>query len=249
MPFTLRLVLELAHRLPAQSVGLGLHGLVYRRLAATDQVVASALHQERGQPQVPAAFSLRHRFGANGLVFCDLNLLDESRLEVFAQAFAVGTPFGEAGEALLGQIVDVHLSGVRYEDMLRFALCTPAPTWVEVDFQSCTTSKHENRVLREPLGEQLWNGLRARWMAHSPVPEFVLETRFDLEFASEPELYDAWIQVPKRTVRGWVGRAAYRVQGAPEDRRVAAVLAHFAEFAGVGQYVAFGAGNVQVRVS
>jgi CRISPR/Cas system endoribonuclease Cas6 (RAMP superfamily) len=248
MPFTLHLGLNLTTQPEAPALGLGLHGMIYRQLGQLDPDLAGVLHQERGRPHVPAAFSMRLRSRADDGIACEINLLDEALLEPFVQAFTVGLQFGGGDERLQGEIDDVYLSGLRYEDMIRYALSAPAPNRVELHFQTCTAIRHDNRPLRSPVGLHLWNGMRARWLTHSPFPEFAFESEYELEFLEPPELDTDSIRVPQRTAHGFVGRASYEIIGHPEARRIAGTLARFAEFSGVGQHVAFGGGNVLARI-
>jgi hypothetical protein len=248
MPFTLHLGLDLTTQPEAPALGLGLHGMIYRQLEQLNPALAGVLHQERGRPHVPAAFSMRLRSRADGGTACEINILDEALLEPFGQAFTVGLKFGESDERVQGEIYDVHLSGLRYEDMIRYALNAPAPNWVELHFQTCTAIRHDNKPLHSPVGLHLWNGMRARWMTHSPFPEFAFESDYGLEFLEPPELEIDSIRVPQRTAHGFIGRASYKIIGEPEAQRIAGTLARFAEFSGVGQHVAFGGGSVLARI-
>jgi CRISPR/Cas system endoribonuclease Cas6 (RAMP superfamily) len=248
MPFTLYLDLNLEHRPETIGLGLGLHGMIYRQLGKLNPNLSSSLHQERGQPHQPAAFSLYIQQEKQDQVVCAVNILDETLLEPFVQTFTRGVEFGSTQDQLQGEIIDVHLSGLRYEDLIRLALAAPVPNQVELQFLSCTTLRHNNTQLHSPIGLHVWNGLRSRWVTHSPFPEFAFETEYMLAFLEPPDLTRDWLRVPHRTADGFIGWAGYEVLGHPEARRIAGALARFAEFSGVGQYVAFGAGNVRATI-
>jgi CRISPR/Cas system endoribonuclease Cas6 (RAMP superfamily) len=248
MPFTLQLAIELETPPPPQGIGLGLHGMIYNQLRSVTPSIADTIHQERGQPHVPSAFSLGWRIAQSGTVFCQVHLLNEALLEPFTEALHTKYVFGEDTDHLRGEIVDTHLSGVRYEDLIRFTAITQPPQFIEMEFHTCTTSRHDNQTLNEPKGTHLWNGLRARWCTHSPFKELLEHSDFQLEYAEEPELQQSSIRIPQRIAHGWEGRALYEVIGSADDRRAAGLLAQFAEYSGVGQYVAYGAGNVRIRI-
>jgi CRISPR-associated endoribonuclease Cas6 len=123
------------------------------------------------------------------------------------------------------------------------SFCQVPPTeTIALKFLSPTSFKQSQTIQPFPLPELVFGNLLRRWNIFAPV-----ELQFpNLEWQGVVSAYN----LKTRTLSlngtaeiGTTGWVRYRFND-PEQAKVATILAHFAEFAGVGRKTAMGMGQV-----
>ncbi|HYW22074.1 MAG TPA: CRISPR-associated endoribonuclease Cas6 [Nodularia sp. (in: cyanobacteria)] len=105
------------------------------------------------------------------------------------------------------------------------------------------TSFKQNQVIQPfPLPELVFGSLLRRWNIFAP-PELHFSQIEWNAFISAFELKTSALKMENKTEIGAEGWVRYRFLD-PEQSRIATILAHFAEFAGVGRKTAMGMGQV-----
>jgi CRISPR-associated endoribonuclease Cas6 len=218
-----------------EDLGGAIRALVFKWLATADAALASRLHQHHCPPFTVAVQSN----ASDGLVL-RITLLQRELLapllwglrdDLGREILLVGVP------CRLGKWVDIAHK-FSFE-----ALCQVPPTEViSLKFVSPTSFKQSQTIQPFPLPELVFGNLLRRWNTFAPV-----ELQFpNLEWSGVVSAYNLKTRTKSLNgtaeigTTGWV---RYRFND-PEQVKVATILAHFAELAGVGRKTAMGMGRV-----
>jgi CRISPR-associated endoribonuclease Cas6 len=129
-----------------------------------------------------------------------------------------------------------------YEDLAKIS---QAHDQIELQFLSPTSFKQGSQIIQPfPLPELVFNGLLRRWNVFAPP-----SLRFQLtEWQGMIAAYDLKTQALKMKADeiGSIGWIRYEFPN-PEQARIATILAHFAQFAGIGRKTAMGMGQVRLK--
>jgi CRISPR-associated endoribonuclease Cas6 len=218
-----------------QDLGGAIRALVFNWLATADASLASRLQRDNCPPFTVAVQSS----GSDGLLL-RITLLQRELLapllwglrdDLGSEVLLADIP------CRLGKWLDIaHKSSFE-------SLCQVPPTEViSLKFLSPTSFKQSQTIQPFPLPELVFGNLLRRWNTFAPV-----ELQFpNLEWQSVVSAYN----LKTRTLTlngtaeiGTTGWVRYRFND-PEQAKVATILAHFAEFAGVGRKTAMGMGQV-----
>jgi CRISPR-associated endoribonuclease Cas6 len=120
----------------------------------------------------------------------------------------------------------------------------PSQSRLELEFQTPTSFKQQNIIQPFPLPELVFGGLLRRWNTFAQE-----NLKFDkTEWQGMIAAYDLKTQALKMKADeiGSIGWIRYEFPN-PEQARIATILAHFAEYAGVGRKTAMGMGQVRLK--
>lgn len=128
----------------------------------------------------------------------------------------------------------------------------PSQSQLELEFQTPTSFKQQNIIQPFPLPELVFGGLLRRWNTFAPAelkfdsPQETLRER--AEWQGMIAAYDLKTKAIKMKVDeiGSIGWIRYEFPN-PQQARIATILAHFAEFAGIGRKTAMGMGQVRLK--
>ena len=212
-----------------QDLGGAIRALVFNWLATADASLASRLQRDNCPPFTVAVQSS----GSDGLLL-RITLLQRELLapllwglrdDLGSEVLLADIP------CRLGKWLDIaHKSSFE-------SLCQVPPTEViSLKFLSPTSFKQSQTIQPFPLPELVFGNLLRRWNTFAPV-----ELQFpNLEWQGVVSAYN----LKTRTLTlngtaeiGTTGWVRYRFND-PEQAKVATILAHFAEFAGVGRKTA-----------
>lgn len=230
----LQIALSFAAPLP-RDLGGAIRALVFNWLATADAALASRLHQHNCPP-----FTVAVQSNASDGLFLRITLLQRELLAPLL--WGLRDDLGR--EILLADIPCRLGKWVNIAHKSSFeALCQVHPTEViALKFVSPTSFKQSQTIQPFPLPELIFGNLLRRWNAFAPV-----ELQFpNLEWSgvvSAFNLKTRTTSVNGTAEIGTTGWVRYRFND-PEQTQVATILAHFAEFAGVGRKTAMGMGRV-----
>lgn len=259
MPTWIRVQLRLQNP-PPHIEGFAVRAAIYDCLRQYDPERAGELHEERKKP---VGLSLLPQRRA-GVVECRARLLDDALLSWFLQALGLGRPFGQAGGEdevpyLVGQVYGVALERqVSYEELYAQAMSLH-PEGARLRFLSPTAVTSGGQTWDRPIPVLIWGGLASRWKQHAPkelrVPESFWEWCRDKLKCGMYDVRPAMARLgngQKPPLEGFVGLGLFkwplRDEADLEMARWGALLALFAEYAGIGAKTSYGCGEVEVRL-
>ncbi|WP_084639562.1 CRISPR system precrRNA processing endoribonuclease RAMP protein Cas6 [Geitlerinema sp. PCC 9228] len=121
----------------------------------------------------------------------------------------------------------------------------PPQETITLRFLSPTSFKQQGNIQPFPLPELVFGSLLRRW--HQLAPRSLQLPEVDWEgCVSALNVKTKTCQLNRTPQIGCVGWVSYRFHD-PEQARVATILAHFAQFAGVGRKTAFGMGQTILK--
>ena len=221
-----------------QDLGGVIRALVFNWLTTADAALASQLQRDNCPPFTVAVQSS----GSDGLLL-RITLLQRELLapllwglrdDLGSEVLLADIP------CRLGKWVDIAHKG-SFE-----SLCQVPPTdAIVLEFLSPTSFKQNQLIQPFPLPELVFGNLLRRWNTFAPV-----ELQFPaLEWQSVVSAYN--LKTRTLTLNGMAeigttGWVRYRFNDT-QQTKVATILAHFAEFAGVGRKTGMGMGQVRIR--
>jgi CRISPR-associated endoribonuclease Cas6 len=216
------------------SMGRAIHALFFQWMSAADPILAEQLHQ---QHQLPFTLSL----SPGSRPKLRISLLQKQLL----------TPLLLGLDKALG--TEIHLADVPCQvghaiDMIQtnyfkqLAQTTPQEV-IELRFLSPTSFKQGRLVQPFPLPELVFAGLLRRWNLFAPEALHFPSVTWQ-GLVSAFNLKTHALKMEGGAEIGSVGWVRYRFPD-PEQAKIAAILAHFACFAGVGRKTTMGMGQVQ----
>jgi CRISPR-associated endoribonuclease Cas6 len=220
----------------SQDLGGAIRALVFNWLATADAALASRLQRDNCPP-----FTVAVQSNSSG---CLLKITLLQRELLAPLLWGLRDDLG--GEILLADIpcrlgkwVDItHKSSFE-------SLCQAPPTEaILLEFLSPTSFKQNQLIQPFPLPELVFGSLLRRWNAFAPV-----ELQFpSLEWQGVVSAYN--LKTRSQSLNGTkeigaMGWVKYRFPDT-QQARIAAVMAGFAEFAGVGRKTAMGMGQVRI---
>jgi CRISPR-associated endoribonuclease Cas6 len=138
-----------------------------------------------------------------------------------------------------------HNSAAQFSTYEDLAKISKAHDRIELQFLSPTSFKQGSQIIQPfPLPELVFNGLLRRWNVFAPPA-----LRFQVvEWQGMIAAYDLKTQALKMKADeiGSIGWIRYEFPN-PEQARIATILAHFAEYAGVGRKTAMGMGQTRLK--
>lgn len=220
-----------------QDLGGAIRALVFNWLATADAALASRLQRDNCPP-----FTVAVQSNSSG---CLLKITLLQRELLAPLLWGLRDDLGR--EILLANIPCRLGKWVDIAHRISFeALCQVPPTeTIALKFLSPTSFKQSQTIQPFPLPELVFGNLLRRWNTFAPV-----ELQFpSLEWQGVVSAYN----LKTRTLTlngtaeiGTTGWVRYRFNDA-QQARIATLLAHFAEFAGVGRKTAMGMGQVCIR--
>ncbi|MBD1930121.1 CRISPR system precrRNA processing endoribonuclease RAMP protein Cas6 [Trichocoleus sp. FACHB-90] len=234
----LRIPIFLGQPLPA-NLGRAIHALCFRWLGLADSALAEQLYQ---QNHLPFALSIQPSSSRQPM-YLRIGLLQKELLSPMLWGLSqdLGREITLSDRSCrLGRWVErLHTSSFE-------ALSQVSPlNTIELLFLSPTSFKQGQRIQPFPLPELVFGNLLRRWNAFVPV-----ELQFlNLEWQGLTCAYELGTQVlhlkggAEIGTTGWV---RYEFPN-PQQAKVATILAHFANFAGVGRKTGMGMGQVRIR--
>ncbi|MDH6088459.1 CRISPR system precrRNA processing endoribonuclease RAMP protein Cas6 [Umezakia ovalisporum] len=223
--------------LPA-SLGRGIHAQCFQWLAIADPGLAAQLHEQDSVP-----ITLTMGYGSCQKLHLRISLLQKKLLAPLLWGLSTSLD----GEITLGGIpcqlgkcIDIFPTS-SFEQLVNL----PTQSVIELKFLSPTSFKQRGFIQPFPLPELVFNSLLRRWNIFAP-PELHFPKVEWNALISAFELKTHALKMeggPEIGVEGWV---KYRFLE-PEQARIGTILAHFANFAGVGRKTAMGMGRVVIR--
>ncbi|GAX38418.1 CRISPR system precrRNA processing endoribonuclease RAMP protein Cas6 [Nodularia sp. NIES-3585] len=217
------------------TLGRAIHAQCFQWLAIADTALAAKLHQQDSLP-----ITLAMRYSSSQKLHLRISLLQKELLAplLWGLSTNLGGEITLAGiPCRLGKCIDI-LPASSFEKLARI----PAQTVIKLQFLSPTSFKQGRVIQPFPLPELVFGSLLRRWnifapaeLHFSPVEWNALISAFELKTYALKMAGGAEIGA-----EGWV---KYRFLD-PEQARMATILAHFADFAGVGRKTAMGMGQV-----
>ena len=136
-------------------------------------------------------------------------------------------------------------------EMLAECFACSLPASITMDFQSATTFKSGKNDFPWPLPEYVFGSLADKWEALRMPGDISRTLATEAASAILPLSWQGqscWINLsPKRSARGFVGRFTYGLNNLSDTYKgIMAVLAAYAEFAGVGRWTSHGLGQVRI---
>ena len=140
---------------------------------------------------------------------------------------------------------------VEPSEMLAECFSCSLPASVTMEFQSATTFRSGEHDFPWPLPEYVFGSLADKWEALKMPGDISRNLAAEAATAILPLSWQGKscrIQLtPKRSARGFVGRFTYGMNDLPDTYKgILAVLAAYAEFAGVGRWTTHGLGQVRI---
>jgi len=221
-----------------QDLGGAIRALVFNWLATADAALASRLQRDNCPPFTVAIQSS----GSYGLLL-RITLLQRELLapllwglrdDLGSEVILADIP------CRLGKWIDIaHKCSFE-------SLCQVPPTdAIALEFLSPTSFKQNQLIQPFPLPELVFGNLLRRWNTFAPV-----ELQFpNLEWQGVVSAYNLktrTLTLNSTAEIGTTGWVKYRFND-PQQVKVATILAHFAEFAGVGRKTGMGMGQVRIR--
>ena len=128
--------------------------------------------------------------------------------------------------------------------------CSP-PAAITVDFQSATTFRSGKNDFPWPLPGYVFGSLADKWEAMEMPGDISRELVAEVAAAVLPQEWQGKSCIvnlaPRRSARGFVGKFTYGLANLSDtDKGILALLAAYAEFAGVGRWTAQGLGQVRI---
>ena len=221
-----------------QDLGGAIRALVFNWLATADASLASRLQRDNCPPFTVAVQSS----GSDGLLL-RITLLQRELLapllwglrdDLGSEVLLADIP------CRLGKWIDIAHK-CSFESFCQ----VPSQEAISLEFLSPTSFKQSQTIQPFPLPELVFGNLLRRWNTFAPV-----ELQFPkLEWQGVVSAYNLktrTLTLNSTAEIGTTGWVKYRFND-PQQVKVATILAHFAEFAGVGRKTGMGMGQVRIR--
>ncbi|SDO92883.1 CRISPR system precrRNA processing endoribonuclease RAMP protein Cas6 [Selenomonas ruminantium] len=136
-------------------------------------------------------------------------------------------------------------------EMMAECFSCALPSSITMDFQSATTFRSGKNDFPWPLPEYVFGSLADKWAALRMPGDISRTLVAEAASAILPLSWQGkscWIKLsPQRSARCFVGRFTYGVNNLSDTYKgILAVLAAYAEFAGVGRWTSHGLGQVRI---
>lgn len=231
----LQIVISATEQIP-QGLERAIHAICFKWIAAADSVLAEQLHQ---QNTLPFTISIKPNYSRQQ-IFLQIGLFQKELLAplLWGLSHDLGKKITLAGiSCQLEKWVDFKL--ISSFEVLSKVLPQRV---ISLQFLSPTSFKQSKAIQPFPLPELVFSSLLRRWNAFAP-----LELQFPIiDWKGQVSAYNLKTQTLKLkggTEIGTTGWVRYEFPE-PEQKAIATVLAHFANFAGVGRKTAMGMGQV-----
>jgi CRISPR-associated endoribonuclease Cas6 len=234
--FVIQLSLSHLQPLPA-TLNRAMHGMCLQWFANADPKLAEQLHQSSSAP-----FTISARPRNRQQIQIRITLLQQELLAPLL--WGLYSHLGQ--EIFITEVacqISPHvqiLTSNSYEKLAQ----VPSQSRLELEFQTPTSFKQQNIIQPFPLPELVFGGLLRRWNTFAPE-----EIKFDrAEWQGMIAQYDLKTQSLKMKADeiGSIGWIKYEFPN-PEQARIATILIHFAEYAGVGRKTAMGMGQTHLK--
>jgi CRISPR-associated endoribonuclease Cas6 len=223
------------------TLGRAIHALFFHWLELADSALAEKLHAQETLPisiVMVSGKSPRQMF---------------LKIGIFQKKFLAPLLWGLSqdlgNEITLGGVTCSLGHCVEIVQSSRFELLCQVPSQKEVSLQflSPTSFKQSQVIQPFPLPELVFGSLLRRWNAFAPV-EFQFSP---VEWRGMTSAFELKTQVLKMKAGAEIGATGWVRYEFPDSNQaqIAATLAHFASFAGVGRKTAMGMGHVRLRIS
>ncbi len=229
----------------SEGLNRAIHALCFHWLALADTDLAEKLH---GKENLPIALTFKPPKSKQQL-YLRIGVLQKDILAPLLWGLS-----RELGEDItladvpyrVGKAVEI-IKSFNFEDLLKI----PPQQEIGLQFISPTSFKQSQIIQPFPLPELVFNSLLRRWNAFAPNT-LKLPTVEWQGMTAACEIKTKTLKIKANNEIGSIGWVRYRFP--VEQAQIAATLAHFAEFAGVGRKTAMGMGQVRliyrrVRVS
>ncbi|WP_414565139.1 MULTISPECIES: CRISPR system precrRNA processing endoribonuclease RAMP protein Cas6 [unclassified Anabaena] len=222
------------------TLGRAIHAQCFQWFANTDPALAQHLHQQENVP-----FTLGIRYLTPKKMQLRITLLKQELLAPLLWGLHINL----GGEIMLtgvpcrlGKSIDISQAS-SFTELAQL----PTQNTIELKFLSPTSFKQAGKVQPFPLPELVFGSLWRRWNAFAPPELKFPAVEWDAQVSAfELKTYALKLEAGAEIgAEGWV---KYRFLDS-EQARIATVLAHFANFAGVGRKTAMGMGQVIIRNS
>ncbi|SEH22464.1 CRISPR system precrRNA processing endoribonuclease RAMP protein Cas6 [Selenomonas sp. KH1T6] len=246
--------------------GQQLHGLCFKILKDYSSALAAYVHDQMSiKPFTSAELAFPGKRGAaNNRLYVEEGQLLRWRVTALSdevlQAFLSLQPgsrlsLGRLQLEVVRVCADPDLcaySGVvEPTEMLAECFSCSLPASITMDFKSPATFKSGKNDFPWPLPEYVFGSLADKWEALKMPGDISRKLAAEAANAILPLAWQGkscWINLaPKRSARGFVGRFTYGLNELPDTYKgIMAVLAAYAEFAGVGRWTSHGLGQVRI---
>ena len=220
------------------TLGRAIHALCFRWFANTSPELAEKLHQQESLPM-----TLGLKYCSPKQMLLRISLLQKELLAplLWGMNADLGNEIVLAGiPCRLGGWVDVVKTN-SFEKLMQ----VPVEKFIELQFFTPTSFKQGKNIQPFPLPELVFNGLLRRWNIFAPEKLHFPK----IEWSGVVAAYELKTYAMKMEggaeigAEGWV---RYRFAD-NEQARIAAILANFAFFCGIGRKTAMGMGQVTVN--
>lgn len=235
------------------SLNRALHAQVINWISTVDENTARQIHNSQVSPLTVSGLlgrSDRHRVEAGREMSFRVGIMDGCILPPLLQALdrvekdtfqLTEFPF-KIKQVLAMPENNSTAKFSTYEDLAKIP---KADDRIELQFLSPTSFKQGSQIIQPfPLPELVFNGLLRRWNVFAPPA-----LRFQVvEWQGMIAAYDLKTQALKMKADeiGSIGWIRYEFPN-PEQARIATILAHFAQYAGVGRKTAMGMGQIRLK--
>jgi CRISPR-associated endoribonuclease Cas6 len=222
--------------LPA-TLGRAIHAQCFQWFANTDTALAQYLHQQESVP-----FTLGIQYFSPNKMQLRITLLKHELLAPLLWGL-----HSDLGSEITLADVSCRLSEyINISQTSSFAKLVqlPVQNTIKLKFLSPTSFKQKGAIQPFPLPELVFNGLLRRWNNFAPVELKFPEITWN-SLVSAFELKTHTLKLEGGAEIGAQGWVMYRFPDS-EQAKIATVLAHFAQFAGVGRKTAMGMGQTNV---
>lgn len=219
-------------------LGRGIHALFFRWIDRADSAFAAELHQQ----SVPA-FSLSIQSLSPRQLKVKVNLFKPELLAPLL--WGMSQDLGQ--QIRLGRIPCYLSNTAKLVRSSSFEALTQVPTQnvISLEFLSLTSFKQQQKIQPFPLPELVFGSLWRRWNYFAPIELQFPEIEWDGMVLSY-DLKTQPLQMDEIKDMGAIGQIDYRFSS-PKQARIATILAHFAQYSGVGRKTAMGMGEVGLK--
>lgn len=246
--------------------GQQLHGLCFKILKDYSPALAAYVHDQMSiKPFTSAELAYQGKKGAadrrlhigeGTLLRWRVTALCDEVLQAFLSLqpgyrFSLGNLQLEVQRICAAPELCAYSGIVEPTEMLAECFSCSPPVSITVDFQSVTTFRLGKNDFPWPLPEYVFGSLADKWETLKMPGDISRNLAAEAAAAVLPQEWQGKSCIinlaPRRSARGFVGRFTYGLANLSEtDRGILALLAAYAEFAGVGRWTSHGLGQVRV---